>query len=454
MRLRPILKTLALAGILSSLPVQAESIDLLTAFRLASEHDPQIAAAREQLQADREQLPQARSLILPQIGLQADANRIWQDQSLGDAPPFPIPDDSVSYNTYTVGVGLTQALFRPDSYIRQRQARSVIDQAEINYRLAQQQLALRVAESYFRVLEAQDAVTTFDAEVRAIERQLQRSERAFELGAGTVTDVNEARARMDGARAQRVAAQSELRIARESLRRIIETPFEHVSGVGAEFDPEPPQPADAEAWATLAEQHNLQVQLAQSGLELASSEIRRSRTQRLPQVDLVANYGRSYQGDGANPTLGTSVEVDQASIGVQLSVPLYTGGAISSQVRAASAQREVTYNQLLSAKREAAIGAESAYLGLLANMERVRALEQALRSITSMEESVQRGLELGLRTTLDLLNVQRERFQTERELAAARYGYLLTYMQLQAVVGEPLDEELFALVNRYLMVNQ
>ncbi len=359
-------------------------------------------------------------------------------------------DSENHYTAYSAGIGVTQALFRADAFVALRVARTVADQAELRYELARQQLALRVAEAYFRVLQAEDAVTTFDAELRAIETQLQRARRAFELGAGTVTDVNDAQARLDGTVARRLAALNELRIAREALRRLIDAPVGRIAGLSPAFEPEVPQPADASEWAQAAEENNLQVLLAQTGLELARGEIARNRAARYPRVDLVGSIGRGYQGYAAQLPPGADATTDRASIGITVSMPLYTGGAINARVRQATALREASFHQLLNAKREAALGAESAYLTLVANLEQVRALEQALRSIRSTEESTQRGLELGLRTTLDLLNVQRERFQIERDLAGARYGYLLTYLRLQAAIGESLDEQAIAAVNRYL----
>jgi outer membrane protein len=433
-------------GALSS-PAAAEPIDLLEAYRLASAHDPQLAAAREQLRADRQQVPLARSLVLPQIGAQGDVSHVWEDTEIGGAPGI---GGRADYSTRSLGVGLTQTLFRRDALVALGQARVIMDQADLRFELARQRLALQVAEAYFRVLEAEDTVTSFDAELRAIERQLQRAQRAFELGAGTVTDVHEAQARLDGTRARRIGALNERQVARENLRRTINAPVTQVSGLPAGFEPQMPQPAEAGPWAELAEERNLQVRLALSGLDLAGREIDRQRAGRYPQLDLVANAGRSYQGSLTQVPGGGALEADRASVGLQVTVPLYTGGAVTAQVRQAQAQREVSYHQMLDARRQAALSAESAYLTLVANLEQVRALEQALVSIESNEQATQRGLQVGLRTTLDLLNVQRERYQIERDLAAARYGYLMTYLQLHAAVGEALDERAIEAVNTFL----
>lgn len=449
MRIRPFLHGLAILS-LATATAQAANLDLLEAYRLASQHDPQIAAAEWQLRADREQIPQARSLVLPQLGLQGEVNRIWEDSE------FAGMDSEVTYTAYNAGVGLRQSLFRADAFIALQQARYLADQAELRYDLARQQLVLRVADAYFGVLRAHDALVSYEAEVRAIETQRRRAQRAFELGSGTITDVNDAQARLDATRARQVAVRNDLRIARERLRRLTASSVDELAGLTDTFEPEPPQPHQAQEWAEFAERNNLQVRVAESALELSGREIARQRAARYPQVELVGNLGQGHQGDvtqigPAGAPVTDDVTTDRASIGVTLTMPLYTGGAVSARVREAIAQREVGYHRLLDAKREAALSAESAYLTLTANLESVHALEQALRSIRSTEASTERGLELGLRDTLDLLNIQRERFEVERSLAEARYGYLLTYLQLMASIGDDLEETALPAINRFLV---
>src|SRR5690625_2076954 len=164
MRIRPFLHSLALLS-LATATTQAADLDLLEAYRLASQHDPQVAAAEWQLPADREQIPQARSLVLPQLGLQGEIDRVWEDSE------FAGTDSEVTYTAYNAGLGLRQSLFRADAFVALQQARHLADQAELRYDLARQQLVLRVADAYFSVLRAHDALVSYEAEVRAIETQ-------------------------------------------------------------------------------------------------------------------------------------------------------------------------------------------------------------------------------------------------------------------------------------------
>lgn len=439
-------KLLILAAAL--FPAAAHSAQtLLEAYELAVERDPQLAAARAQREAEQENIVQARSLFLPQIGLEASAARVQQDVDYGDSLSPQFADRDSRFDTTSAGVQLVQPLFRMESFTLYQQAQTLVQQADLELALARQSLTLRLAEAYFNVLQAQDALQTYEAELAAIEQQLLRAKRAYEIGAGTITDVNEAQARYDLTVAQRLSALNQLKIARERLLSLTGADQFRIAGLVPSFQPAPPQPAAAESWGELAAQKNLQVLLAEAGYALATDEVDRMRAGRYPQVDLVASYGRNHQGEvGFQPRS----DATEGRIGVNLSMPLYTGGAVSSQIRQAKAEQRVAYNRLLDAKREAVIAAESAYLELQSAIERVQALEQALRSIKLSEESTRRGVELGLRTTLDLLDIQGRRYAAERDLAAARYSYLLSYLQLQATVGNAVEGEAVALVSQYL----
>ncbi|RFA34590.1 TolC family outer membrane protein [Alkalilimnicola ehrlichii] len=444
----------ALALLVGS-PAQAQRADLLTLYRLAEERDPQLAAAREQRRAQQEQVPLARSNLLPQISASANANRVWEDTQFGDSPPPQEPgaapmmgEGDASYNTANIGISVNQVLFRQEAFIALRQARIVDDLADAEFLSVNQQLALRVADAYFAVLEAEDAVRSFEAELETVEHELQRAERRYELGVGAITEVNDARARYAATRASLLQARSQVRLAGETLRRTVNAPVSAVFRLPEGFEPERPQPDAPSAWAELAERQSVEVRLSELSLDVAQAGVDVARSERYPRLDLVANLQRDYQGE--NPMAGGgSMETDRASIGIQLSVPLYTGGGISAGARQALAERETAFHQLLDARRNAALQAESAFIALESSLEQIGALVEALQAARLSEDSTERGLELGQRTTLDLLNVQRERFQVERDLAAARYEYLLAYIELYTAVGRPVEETL-AQVNALL----
>lgn len=431
---RPLLAVLVGLGLLSSANAAP---DLLEIYRLALASDPQLAAAEASLRAEAERLPQARSLFMPQLALEAQASRVWQD---------PSPGQSLDYQTRFYGLGLVQPLFRKESFSLHDQARLAVDQAELSHALARQGLGLRAAQTYFRVLQADDRLRSFEAELAAISRQLERAQRSFEIGAATLADVHDAQARFDLVQASRLQAAHESRVSREALRRLTDQPIGELARLQSAFSPVPPEPSDSAAWARKAEENNLQVQLLQRAHEIAREDVARHQAQRYPKVDLVARYGHQ---DGAR-VLNQKMDVTEGSVGLQLQLPLYTGGAVSSQVRQARANQDKAMEQVREAVRAAGLAAESAYLQLEFSLQQARALEQALQSIGVNERSTQRGVELGLRTMLDLLDIQRERFAAERDLAAARYGYLLHYLELHAAIGGVVGEEAIEVINQFL----
>ncbi len=419
--------------------------DLLSVYRSALEADRQLAAALSRRRVAEEDVSQARSLFLPEIGLSAGYESRQEDVSG--------VSDTLEHAGWDATLSLTQPIFRRGTAVAMEQARTRVSTAELELSLARQQLVLRVADAYFNVLLAQDEVTLVEAELAAVESQLRRSERALEVGTGTQTDVDEARAVHDQVRAQQVEANNQLDVGREALRRITGRYPGALAGLQEGFELRPVEPHDPDHWVEMAERYNLEVQLAERRDRLARQQVDASRADRYPDLDLQArltHFDGSEDRLGPNGVISHDGEVDTRSIRLQLTMPLYTGGAVSSRTRAAEAERAATSDELLDQRREGALAARSAFLTLTANRERIAALEQALVSARSNEASVRRGQEVGLRTTTDVLDAQSRRFQTKRDLAQARYGYLLNFLELQAAVGIVLDEAVVEDVNHHL----
>ena len=428
-----------------------DTMDLSEAYRLAVEQDPQLRAAQARLRASEELSNQARALFLPDINVQAGANQNWENSQFGDQSR-----NSVDYQSWSAGVELVQPLFRRESFAIADQNEILQDQAGLQYAQSQQDILLRVSEAYFDLLLAQDTLEFTEAELEAVESELRRAERALEVGSGTVTDRDEARARVDQVEAQRLRAQNDLQIARENLRSLIGRPPAELVGLREDFTAQPPSPDSPEVWADRAERNNLTVRLSEGEFRRSRAEIRRIEGERSPRVDFVASYGRNYQSDRLGfgqqeqPGIDGEIDSEQTQVGISVTMPLYTGGRIGSQSREAQAERDAFFEESIDAKRQARLQAESAYLNLVSNLRQISALEQALESVRSTERSTRRGLEVGLRTTLDVLNIQRDRFATKRDLAEARYNYLLNYLQLQVAVGSGLDGSTVDDVNFFL----
>ncbi len=434
-----------LAGLIAvAISQSALAADLLETFRAAQANDPVFAAARATLQAGQEKLPQGRSLLLPSISV--SANSTFNDQNVRYLGPTAFPAGNQRYNSNGYSVNLTQPLFRMQNWTAYTEAELQVAQAEAQFKLAEQDLILRVAQAYFDVLIAQDSVQLAEAQKTAITEQLEQAKRNFEVGSATITDTHEAQARYDLTVAQEIAAQNDLEIRRRALQQLINEMPKDIRHLGKEFKLESPQPADMEQWVNDAQLNNPQLAVAKAAAEIAEKEVTRNRGGHLPTVDLVASYAKS-NANGSN--FGVGSEVTGKSVGVQLNMPLYQGGAVSSRAREAEANRERAKEELENARRTVATQTRQAYLGVVSGIARVKALQQALTSSESVLEASKLGQEVGVRTNLDVLNAQQQVYATRRDLYQAEYNYLVSQLRLKAASGS-LGEEDLARVNRAL----
>ncbi len=428
-----------------SIALQAGAADLLDVYHSAQTQDSKFAAAMATLKADQEKMPQGRALLLPNVSL--NANSTFNDTTTAyDSAAAPFPSGSYQYNSHGYSVNLTQPLFRAQNWLAYTESELQVAQAEIKFKSAQQDLILRVAQAYFDVLMAQDAVELSGAQKAAISEQLDQARRNFEVGTATITDTYEALARFDLTNSQEISAQSDLEVKKRALQQLINTMPDGLQRLGKDIKLDPLQPEDVEKWVADAQQHSLELALAQLGAQLAEKEVSRNRSGHYPNLDLVASYSRSAANGS---TYGVGSEMLSKSIGVQLSVPLYQGGAINSKLREAHANSDVSRDQLESTRRLVDLQTRQAYLGVVNGMAQVKALQQALKSSDSLLDASKLGQEVGVRTNLDVLNAQQQLYSTRRDLYKAEYTYLLSKLQLKAAVGTLAEADL-ASVNQSL----
>jgi outer membrane protein len=437
MKLKPISPLLA---ILLGASGWVQAADLLETYRAAQANDPVFAAARASRQAGQEKLPQARAQLLPNINF--SANSTYNNQSITAPSLGAIPNQRYNSNGY--GVSLVQPLFRQQNWVAYTEAELQVAQTEAQFKIAEQNLILRVAQAYFDVLIAQDSVQLSGAQKTAIAEQLEQAKRNFDVGSATVVDTKEAQARYDLTSAQEIAAQNNLEIKRRTLQQLINAAPD-LKPLGKEFKLEAPLPADMEKWVDDAQLNSPQLAIAQSGAELAEKEVARNRGGHYPTVDLVANYSQSNANGGM---LGSN-DTNSKSIGVQLNLPLFQGGAVNSKWREAEANRERARQELENARRNVALQTRQAYLGVVNGIAQVRAMQQALSSSESVLEASKLGQEVGVRTNLDVLNAQQQLYATRRDLYQAEYNYLISQLSLKAAVGS-LGEESLTKVNQAL----
>ena len=430
------LKLFVLAIMFSTAGV-AHAADLLEGFHTAQANDPVFAAARATRQAGQEKLPQGRALLLPSINL--NANSTFNDQTTQYQGTTPFPSGNNRYNNHGYGVSLTQPLFRQQNWLTYTEAELQVAQSEAQFKVAEQDLILRVAQSYFDVLIAQDSVSLAEAQKTAIAEQLEQAKRNFEVGSATITDTHEAQARHDLTSAQEIAAQNNLEIKRRSLQQLINTIPKELKPLGKGFKLEAPQPADMEKWVDDAQLRNPQLAIAQAAAELAEKEVARNRGGHYPTVDLVANYTNNSANGGS---LGVANDSTNKSVGVQLNIPLFQGGAINSKWREAEANRERAKQELENSRRTVATQTRQAYLGVVSGIAQVKALQQALISSESVLEASKLGQEVGVRTNLDVLNAQQQLYSTRRDLYQAQYNYLTSQLRLKQAVGSLGENEL------------
>jgi outer membrane protein len=423
--------TVLVAGLLSA---SAWSADLLEVYRLAQAHDARYAAARAERQAGEEKIHQGRAGLLPSVGL--SAHTTWNEADVRST----VGTAERNYNTNGYTVQLTQPLFRWQNWVQYRQGALQTALAEVQFGQAGQELILRVAEAYFNVLNAQDALDAVTQLRTAAAEQLEIAKAGFEVGTVTITDVHEAQSRFDLAVAQEIAARNQLEIHRQALVQIVGRDPGELARLRAGVALQPPQPANIDDWVSAAEQGSYGVQARQLQRELAEREVERSRAGHYPTLDVVASYGRSHSG--FTQGVQGSTRTEASAIGLQLNVPLFAGGGISSREREAAALKLKADAELDAARRDAALAARQAYLGVTSGLAQVDALEAAKLSSTSALEANRLGYEVGVRINIDVLNAQSQLADTLQRLARARYDTLIAQLQLKAAAGSLSDEDL------------
>jgi len=423
--------------LLASAPAAAE--DLIEIYRQAQANDPVWAAARANYEANVEKAPQGRAQLLPNLSLSANAT----DTDLRSRSPTV--DGSFRFGSQGYSVNLTQPLYRKQNAAAYAQGQYQANQAEHELAGAHHDLMLRVAQVYFGVLAALDVHEFSVTERTAIERILALARRNYAVGAASLVDVHEAEARLDAARAQEIAAVTDIEAKREALRALLGAKPGRLARL-KRLAPQPPEPADAEKWAEQALRANPTVLARAQALEAAKQELEKSRAGHAPTLDLTAGHSFS---DAGGSVFGTYSEQRSNQVGLLFQLPLYQGGAVSSKVRETAARRDEAASRMDQAKREAAQQARQYYLAALNGIARVKALELALASNQRALETTILGFERGNRTGVDVLNTQRNLFRTRRDLSQARYDYLLNRLRLLSAAGQ-LEDAAIEDINRQL----
>jgi outer membrane protein len=432
---------LLLSGLAIPLPRIAAGDDLMSSYELAQQSDPEYQAAIAAHQAALEVAPQSRAALLPSIGLSGLASRDRYD---------PRNSGDTSYATnQTYSVGLRQAIYQRASLLQLEQADSSIAQANAQLAAAQQDLLLRVTTRYFLVLGALDNLEFVQADKAAIGRTLEQAQKRFEVGLAAITDTLDAQARYDIAVSDEINAEKLLDDAREALREVTgELPVDPEI-LQSEIPLLKPDPADQDEWVTAAIDQNPLLLAAIAATQVAKQEIQVQNSGHYPSLDLTADYSyRDTQFGGFS-----ALERNDSAIGLELTVPIYQGGLITSRTRQSrysyTQTREEQEKQLRSTERSA----RDTYRGVISGISKVEALQNAVISNEKAVEAAEAGFEVGTRSIVDVLDAQRELLRARRDYARSRYDYLLDTLRLKQAAGIISETDL-AQINNLLVASK
>lgn len=413
---------------------------LMQVYQQAQAQDAPFAAARKVLEAALEKLPQARAGLLPSLNLSATDNRQWGEASFSYEPFV-----ERSLKSWSWTAQLTQPLLRWGNWQAYLQADAQVRQAKAQFVAAEHELMLRTAQAYFDVLFAQESWRVALAQEQAVQEQLVLAQRNFDVGTGTVTDVHEARARRAQSQAQRVAARNELENRQAELGRLTgQEPGNLTSMRLAEGLPMLP-PDLLEGWLAQAAAQSPQIQIQQAALEVARKEVDKTQAQHLPTLDLVLNRQANFNSGSLSSPADVATRVHQQQVGVQLNVPLFSGGATQSRVREALALQDKAREDLHHAQRTVASQVRQSYSGVVSGQAQVAALQEAVAAGRQAVEANKIGFRIGTRINPDVLNAEQQLYATLRDLTRARIETLMQGLRLKAAAGSLQPEDLAAL---------
>ena len=419
----------------TSLSMNAQAFDLQAAWDAALGYDASHSAAAYQRLAAQENIPQARAALLPQVSLNGSYQR-----------NYPIEPDADSNNSYGYSVQATQILFDASKYADYKQGKLAAKLADVQFDLSEQQLLLNVSQAYFDVLTAYDLISASKASKKLYQRQLEQAKTMFDVGAATIVDTHEAQAGLDNAQVQVLNAEQKLHLAQQKLEYYTGlNPLDIERIDGKQVNRILNRKTLAE-WQQLAYLSNTNISAKHLAVEQAQAAVQKAKANRYPTVELQAAYQDQHQ-QVSNMGFSENVHNKGASIGVNLSMPLYTGGALSSQVRQTQFELLQREDELTASKRDTDLQVREQYLNVQSGLAQVNALEQLVLTNRKKLESSQLGQQVGVRSNLDVIDAQRTLAESEQQLAKARYDYLQAQLALAQAAGQLQTGEALRQIN-------
>jgi outer membrane protein/protease secretion system outer membrane protein len=411
---------------------QSSVLDLKQVYQAALEQDANIRASRAAADSGRERLPQARAGLLPQVSASAGRN----NNNLDTTAPNILGNPTTTNDQYFSDnrtLQVRQPLINMQRWLQFQQAKSVVEEVEANLDRDLQNLVVRVAGAYFETLMADEQLDLVLAQKKTYTALVDAAQKGFAAGSGTRTDIDDAKARLDMATAQELEARQNQDLTRRQLELLVNQPVKQIARLNVSaLKLLPPEPANLDEWTRKAEQASPEIKALQARLEAARREVGKAQAGHFPTLDAVAQWSNS----GSENITRVNSRYENKTIGLQLNIPIYSGGYVNSTIRQAVAEQTRTEESLEALRRDLGVRVHKEYRGVSEGVMRVRALEQAARSAEQMMKSTQMSQKAGSRTQLDVLNAQQQYTLALRDLAQARLVYLLSKVRLSSLVGD------------------
>ena len=424
--------TLWVLLIQSNALAQSAELNLKQVYEAALQQDASIRASRAAADAGRERLPQAKAALLPQVSASAGRNT----NNLDTTAPNILGNLSTTNDKYfsdNRAIQLRQPLMNMQRWLQFQQAKSIVDEAEANLDRDLQNLVVRVAGAYFETLLADEQLELVLAQKTLYTALVDAAKKGLAAGSGTRTDIDDAQSRLDMALAMELEARQNQDLTRRQLQLLIDQPVTQLAKLNVSaLKLNPPEPASLDQWTLKAEQASPEIKAMQARLDQARREVSKSQAGHLPTLDAVAQWSNS----GSENITRINSRYENKSVGLQLNIPIYSGGYVNSTIRQAVAEQTRAEESLEALRRDLGVRVHKEYRGVSEGVMRVRALEQAARSAEQMMKSTQMSLKAGSRTQLDVLNAQQQYTMALRDLTQARFLYLMSKVKLAALAGD------------------
>lgn len=410
------------------------ALGLIEAYNAALVNDPAYQVARHENEAGQQNRAIGLSNLLPTVGISYSASKVKGDRELTN---INVQED-LDYTSKVGVLSARQPLFNLDAYARYRQGAAQADSSEAAFSSRSQELIVRVTTAFIEVRYAEDQLALATAQRDAFVEQMRVNRRLFELGEGTKTDMLETYSKAELAEAQVIEAKDELVTARNVLSGIVGVDVGSLDRLSPNFQIQAMKPQSVEVWRTLALEKNPEIESLRLRVEVANQEVNKNRAGHFPKLDMVASYSDNQSESPATSSQDTKAR----SVGIQLNVPIFTGGYVNATTTQAIANRERARSELQVRTTQILVELNKQYSLVLSSAARIAALTKAVESAQLLITATQKSIEGGVRINLDLLNAQQQFFASKRDLAQAKYNHLLGYLRLRYAAGALTHEDL------------